>query len=512
MLNLQQTRATWIFAAATVAALGSCSTPAIAADAVIRPGQRQQRITGFGASSAWTAGNLSDTDADQLFSLDKGVGLNLLRVRIAPNGCSSQDTCELTTAQKAQARGATVWATPWSPPAAWKSNGDVNHGGTLLPEHEDDWANLLVSSVQWMQSQRVTLSYVSAQNEPTTGSVNYESCVYTPATLDEFIANHLGPAFRSAGLATTIMAPETQGWNDFFSFEGPLALSRPGWSTIGVVATHSYNGAPQLYAPIAQAGKDLWETEAADPVMKPADPGIGSALRVASMMHAALVNANVNAWHYWWINSADNQGLLIPQGPGASGTPVKRLYAMGNFSRFARPGFYRVNATANPSAQVSLSAYYDDPSKQLVVVAINQSTGPVTQTFRFDGVVAGSWTAWVTSADYDLASSAGAAPSASAEGSSGFDYVLGPQSITTLQGIVTGPGPTIPPDAPVANPSGATSSGNVSSAASGGGAGCACSTADKRSAGSLAVGAAAAMVCVAVVGLRRRRRRARRIE
>ncbi|HEY5321408.1 MAG TPA: hypothetical protein VIK58_01200, partial [Caldimonas sp.] len=36
-----------------------------------------QRIDGFGASSAWTANNLSDTLADQFFSPDVGIGLSL---------------------------------------------------------------------------------------------------------------------------------------------------------------------------------------------------------------------------------------------------------------------------------------------------------------------------------------------------------------------------------------------------------------------------------------------------
>jgi glucuronoarabinoxylan endo-1,4-beta-xylanase len=506
MLNRRRTGAQWLRAAATAAVLGTGSVPAMASDAAVRPAQLQQRISGFGASSAWTAGDLTDTDADRLFAVDKGVGLTLLRVRIAPSGCSPQDPCELATAQKAQARGATVWATPWSPPAAWKSNGSLNYGGTLLPEHEDDWANLLVTSVQWMQSQGVTLAEVSAQNEPTTGNVNYESCVYTPATIDEFIGNHLAPAFQAAGLPTRIMAPETQGWNEFYSFEGTLVGDQTAWPSVGVVATHQYNGAPRLYAAIAQAGKELWETETADPV-KTTDPGIGSALRVASMIHASLVNANVSAWHYWWINSADNQGLLIPQGPGASGTPVKRLYAMGNFSRLVRPGFYRVNATANPGPQVQVSAYYDDPSKQLVIVAINQNTTPVTQKFRLDGVVAGSWTAWVTSAASDLATPAGDPPSTAIAAASDFTYVLGAQSITTLQGIVAGSGPAVPPD-PTAS---SGSVGAMSTPGGGGGAGCACATVGNRSATGLTAGAAAAAAAIAAASRRRRQGRRGRL-
>src|SRR5262245_53617210 len=100
---------------------------------------RLQHISGFGASSAWTLPAASDALADQFFSVDSGIGLSLLRVRITPNGT----TDELVTAQKAIARGASVWAAPWSPPGEWKSGTNAANalwGGKLLPEHYGDWA------------------------------------------------------------------------------------------------------------------------------------------------------------------------------------------------------------------------------------------------------------------------------------------------------------------------------------------------------------------------------------
>src|SRR5262245_26351076 len=87
-----------------------------------------QHIDGFGASSAWTANSLSDAAADQFFSVDTGIGLSLLRIQIKPEG----NTLELATAQKAVARGAKVWAAPWSPPGEWKDNGSAKNGGSLL--------------------------------------------------------------------------------------------------------------------------------------------------------------------------------------------------------------------------------------------------------------------------------------------------------------------------------------------------------------------------------------------
>src|SRR6187551_2887983 len=123
---------------------------------------QHQRIDGFGASSAWTATNLSDTLADQFFSPDAGIGLSLLRVQIKPAG----NTAELGTARKAAARGAKVWGAPWSPPAEWKDNGSTINGGSLLDEHRADWANRLAAFATSMAAEGIPLVAISAQNEP----------------------------------------------------------------------------------------------------------------------------------------------------------------------------------------------------------------------------------------------------------------------------------------------------------------------------------------------------------
>jgi hypothetical protein len=90
-----------------------------------------QKIDGFGASSAWNSG-ITTAQADMFFSTNTGIGLSLLRSRIAPDGT----TVETNIMEMAQARGARVWSTPWSPPAAIKgTNADgvfsVN-GGPLI--------------------------------------------------------------------------------------------------------------------------------------------------------------------------------------------------------------------------------------------------------------------------------------------------------------------------------------------------------------------------------------------
>ena len=140
----------------------------------------QQTIAGFGSSSAWNnLGNVDSSQQQLLWSTTDGAGLSMLRSRIRPDTSSSSD--EIFAMQKAQAMGVTIWSTPWSPPAAWKSNNNVativngvDTMGYLLASHYQDYANWLKQYVINMANNGITIYAVSMQNEPN-WSADYES-------------------------------------------------------------------------------------------------------------------------------------------------------------------------------------------------------------------------------------------------------------------------------------------------------------------------------------------------
>jgi glucuronoarabinoxylan endo-1,4-beta-xylanase len=394
--------------------------------------QTLQRIDGFGASSAWTTTTLSDAMADTLFSADLGVGLSLLRLRIAPDGT----TAEMATAQKAFARGARVWAAPWSPPAAWKTNNNLNEGGSLLDAHRQDWANQLAAFAGRMAAAGVPLLGLSAQNEPnfappmTATQKSWESCIYTPAQLVAFVRDYLGPALRTAGLATPILAPESQDWTSFDGFAGAFAADSAAMNYLGPFAAHAYGGAPHTLAAVTATGNPVWETEISDKV-KTHDTGIDSGLRIAQMMHDNLVNGGVSAWHYWWITPG---GLPMDDTNGAltfNGQPTRRVYAMGNWSKFVRPGFVRVAATPIPQSSVFASAFSDPATGRVVIVVVNALGSAVDQGFTIAGGTASTLTPWTTSATLALVAGD---PVAVTDGA--FTYTLPARSVTSL---VSGP-------------------------------------------------------------------------
>jgi glucuronoarabinoxylan endo-1,4-beta-xylanase len=367
---------------------------------------------------------MSSSDADLAFSTANGAGLSLDRIRINYQG-DGTSAAETATALLAQARGAKVWATPWTPPTADKSNNNTVEG-TLT--NSSAYATFLVNYVAAMKKAGVNLYAVSAQNEPD-ANVTYESCVYTPSTMATFVGNTLGPAF--AGSSVKIMAPETQNFcsSGFPGFANALQSNASAWSALSIIATHEYGCTPALSFPAAtQAGKEYWETEIYDTVDKTADTTMLTGLWVANTMYDALANASMNAWHYWWFypSSSDNGALW----DYATKKPTKRLWVMGNFSRFVRPGFYRVDVSGSRPSGVSVVAFHNPGDATVAIVAINANS---TSTALALFVAGGQWPAqvvpWVTSPTEDLV-----AKPAISVASANFSATLEAQSVTTFVG------------------------------------------------------------------------------
>jgi glucuronoarabinoxylan endo-1,4-beta-xylanase len=361
---------------------------------------------------------MSAADANTLWSTTTGAGLSLHRVRI---DYTNGQTSELNIAKMAVAHGVTVWATPWTPPIADKSNNSSVEGTLTNPAA---YATFLMGFVNYMKGQGVPIYAVSAGNEPD-ANVTYESCVYTGATMATWIANNMGPTFANTGVK--VMAPETQNWCGFPSFESALQANTTAWGYTSIVATHEYGCSPSAYPAIQAAGKEFWETEIYDTANNTADPGMGSALRVAAIIHNALTVANMNAWHYWWVYpSTTDNGALWDK---ATNAPAKRLWVEGNYARFVRPGFERIGTTGNAPAGVLVSAYKNPMNSTVVVVAINNNTSATPLTLYVPGAPC-AFTPYVTSATESLA----AKPVVDVTNSH-VTVSLEAQSVTTLVGM-----------------------------------------------------------------------------
>ena len=92
----------------------------------------------------------------------------------------------------------TLFVSPWSPPAWMKSNHDVLHGGSLLPEYYNVWANYFAKFIQAYEKEGIPIWGMTVQNEPM-AIQPWESCVYTAEEERDFV-KVLGPVLESNGL------------------------------------------------------------------------------------------------------------------------------------------------------------------------------------------------------------------------------------------------------------------------------------------------------------------------
>jgi glucosylceramidase len=96
-----------------------------------------------------------------------------------------------------------IMASPWSPPVWMKTNKE-SKGGNLTPQYYAVYAQYFVKYIQQMRANGIPIDAITLQNEPEHGG-NNPSMLMTPEHAIDFVKNHLGPAFKTAGIATKII-------------------------------------------------------------------------------------------------------------------------------------------------------------------------------------------------------------------------------------------------------------------------------------------------------------------
>jgi glucuronoarabinoxylan endo-1,4-beta-xylanase len=289
-----------------------------------------------------------------------------------------------------------------------------------------DWASKLASYVQTAKSQGVPLYAVSAENEPDSCGIN-STTSYSATQLATWIGTYLGPAM--APLGVKVMGPETQNACGFTSYYSAIQSDSAAWNAVNILASHEYGcGTLPSEPAIAAANKEYWETEV-DTGSASGDSGgggIASALLTATTMHNDLTKANLNAWHYWWLYCSGNSGCLYDTSAKAW---AKRLWVMGNFSRFVRPGWKRVATSGTSPSGVYVSAYINPANNALSIVAINTNTSSKSVSFYVSGAAPCSLTPYETSASQSLGQG-----TAVTVAQSRVTVTLSAQSVTTFVG------------------------------------------------------------------------------
>lgn len=108
------------------------------------------------------------------------------------------------------------------------------------------------------------------------------------------------------------------------------------------------------------------------------DLTINTALNVARVIHYDLTILRASAWQWWTAMSPENykDGLLYTNykdNPNDfSFQDSKTLWALGNFSKFIRPGYHRIGySSADNKEGLMGSAYISPDQEKIVIVLVN---------------------------------------------------------------------------------------------------------------------------------------------
>jgi glucuronoarabinoxylan endo-1,4-beta-xylanase len=350
------------------------------------------------------------------------------------------DGDQVWLSQQAQSYGVTqFYATAWSAPAYMKTNNDLKNGGYLcgIPGQtcsSGDWrqhyADYLVQYLKFYQDAGIQIDYVGFQNEPDLSpgytGMNWDAShvsgdrgridMSTPQNID-FIKNYLGPTLAQSGLSTEIACCEATSWPRTITYANGVLADPEARDYIGLITGHGYyaTSAGMLESgPVdsaIDAGKRVWQTEAAsfDYWNAAWDGGSSdsSGIHWAEALWDSLVNAQVNAYFYWWGAKAYEAGGTTANSPlikivEDTYEPSKRFWAFANYSRFIRPGATRIDASAGES-NLRVSAFGNTDGSYAIVV-LNLGYADDTVTFSLQNVTAGdSAVPYLTNATNDAA-------------------------------------------------------------------------------------------------------------
>ncbi len=201
----------------------------------LKPNQEFQTITGFGGafteSSAYLLNKLSKKNRDRIlqayFSKNEA---NYSLTRTHMNSCDfsltnysyspvigdkqlehfsiDEDKDDLIPmikdAMSISEVGFKIIASPWTAPPWMKDN---NHwvGGKLLEEYYDTWALFFSKYIDAYEEEGISIWGFTVENEPHGNGNNWESMLFTPQEMTDFVKNHLGPKLEADGKGDKII-------------------------------------------------------------------------------------------------------------------------------------------------------------------------------------------------------------------------------------------------------------------------------------------------------------------
>ena len=389
----------------------------------VYPFMRRQTVQGFGGAfteaAAWCCGQLPEEKRRQVLKAYFGdEGLRYTMGRVHMNSCDfslgnyacvenpEDENLEGFTAERDEkymipmileaqdiaGQPIHLMLSPWSPPGFMKTNGEMNHGGSLRPEYRSRWAACMAKYASYYRSRGCSVKLMSIQNEPAAVQ-SWDSCIYTATEEGEFAVKELFPALQAAGCGDIrILAWDHN--KEILPYRAKETMAVAGAEdAIGGFAVHWYTGDHFDALRLVRekwSGKEIWFTEGC--VEYSRFDGMSHGKKAEMYAHDILVNLNGG------ISGSLDWNLLLDAagGPNQVGNfceaPIMlneagddyrimgEYYYIGHFSRFIRPGAVCLGSSVYGSAVESVAFENTDGERGVVLLNRTEEAVPVSVT------------------------------------------------------------------------------------------------------------------------------------
>ena len=420
----------------------------------ILPKQKFQIITGFGGSftesSAYLLSKLSSAkrivvleayfgDSGAKYSLTRthmnSCDFSLSNYSYAPiagdtlleNFSVEEDLNDIIPmikdAMATSSDGFKIISSPWTAPPWMKDNNNYV-GGKLLPKYYDTWALFFSKYITAYKAEGIDIWGFTVENEPLGNGNNWESMIFTPQEMNDFVKNHLGPKLKADGHDAKILGydqnrDELKNWVEVMYKDQEAAPYFAGTAVHWYASTFDFfpkalqlahDAAPDKYLiqteacvdseiPKWQDDKWYWTKEATDwgwdwasEEQKHLHPKYAPVNRYARDIIGCLNNW-VDGWIDWNM-VLDKQGgpnwfknwcvapvIVDIETDEVYFTPL--YFVMSHFSKFIRPGAVRIGLeTSDKDLQVTAA---QNPDGSIAVVVFNEGTTIKSFTVEHNG-------------------------------------------------------------------------------------------------------------------------------
>ncbi|GME47449.1 o-Glycosyl hydrolase family 30 domain-containing protein [Neofusicoccum parvum] len=216
----------------------------------------------------------------------------------------------------------------------------------------------------------------------------------------------LSDTVKKAGLDTNITCCDAMGWSQQTQYTA--AMKSAGMENyLDVITSHTYSSEATS---AIDTNLPTWVTESGTGSASAfittwySSGAAGEGFTWATKIAKGIVDANLSAYLYWegFEVGQTQSGSHLVDSTGSEATPSGIFWAFAMWSRFIRPGAYRLQTTGSPSGVITGAFKNTDGS----VITVFTNTGSSTQSAKvaFNGFTPKTANAYLMDNSHQVAS------------------------------------------------------------------------------------------------------------